>query len=273
MTDVSPNRRIRSLVLRSPEAESSTTYVASFLPTLAPASTGGFGAVVFREHGPSLPATTQGLDAYWKFSVFTDDIVELRDALVDSGRQVTEPIQFGEIGYLCHLDEPGGNAIELLQRTFKDNPAAAHASPHRLGLVTLRVTDVAASLDFYRSTLGMRLLSTMAVDDGRPDPFDLYFLGWVDAEPPMQDPSAVGNREWTYQRQSTLIELQHYRTLPEHGLTDRASSRLDHVEIEVPDLAALQRALVAAGIDTTSMGSSIQFASPDGHLFVANALA
>ena len=38
-----------------------------------------------------------------------------------SGPQVSVINQFMEVGYLCHLTDPNGFTIELLQHTFKKN--------------------------------------------------------------------------------------------------------------------------------------------------------
>ena len=35
--------------------------------------------------------------------------------------EVSDPTQFYDIGYLCHLTDPDGFSIELLQHTFEKN--------------------------------------------------------------------------------------------------------------------------------------------------------
>lgn len=45
--------------------------------------------------------------------------------------------------------------------------------------------------------------------------FYLYFLAFTDDEPPNSNPEAVENREWTYQRQCTVIELQEFVNPPQ----------------------------------------------------------
>lgn len=212
----------------------------------------------------------EGLSNYWKFSVFTDDIEHLRESLLDKGVEASEGVQFGDIGYLSHLHEPGGNAVEVIQRTFQHHAPVTPTSPTTLGLITLRVSDHEASMRFYVEGLGMRLLCTMAVQDGRPDPFDLYFLGYIDQDPPDPNPAGVLNREWLYQRQATFIELQHYRppTPTLHSTPDTAPG-LDHIVLATDDLGSLVDRVSAIGVEVeVDAGSdTISFVSPDGHLF------
>ena len=58
---------------------------------------------------------------------------------------------------------------------------------------------------FYRDTLGMKLLCR---EDVSVFGFHLYFLAFTTDEPPNPDINAEENREWTYQRPCTVIELQ-----------------------------------------------------------------
>ena len=86
--------------------------------------------------------------------------------LAEKGVESSSPAQFRDIGFVSHLTDPDGFIIELLQHDFEANHQAAvpqmeyplgqHAS---LGQVTLRVSDIEASLHFYQATLGMTLLS------------------------------------------------------------------------------------------------------------------
>ncbi|MEM8949428.1 MAG: VOC family protein, partial [Pseudomonadota bacterium] len=123
------------------------------------------------------------------------------------------PRQFGDIGYMAHLEDPEGFSIELLQHRFQANhrdgdgdPAAALGGGARIGQITLRVKDLEAALSFYRDRLGMTLLSIQPVTDYG---FTLYFLAFTEELPPASDLEAVGNREWLWQRPYTTLELQH----------------------------------------------------------------
>ncbi len=144
-------------------------------------------------------------DAYWKIGVTLSDVDSERERLRQNGIEVTEPIQFHDIGYLCHLDDPDGYTIELLQHTFEDSPPAQGAD-RTLGQISLRVRDIDASLAFYRDELGMSLLSRQRVESRG---FTLYFLAFTDESPPDPDIDAVSNREWLWQRPYTALELRH----------------------------------------------------------------
>merc|ERR1712228_248440 len=59
-------------------------------------------------------------DAYWKIGIVAPDIDELRQSLLSQNIAVGKASQFLDIGYLCHLSDPNGQTIELLQHTFFD---------------------------------------------------------------------------------------------------------------------------------------------------------
>ena len=72
--------------------------------------------------------------------------------------------------------------------------------------MTLLFFAVCFLLDrFYRDLLGMKLLCR---EDVSQFGFFLYFLAFTDDKPPNSDVNAVENREWTYQRPCTVLELQ-----------------------------------------------------------------
>jgi len=75
----------------------------------------------------------------------------------------------------------------------------------KVGQVTLRISDTERSLAFYRDVLGMRMLCWYPV---KPYGFSLYFLAFTDEEPPDSNLEGVANREWTYSRPYTTLELQ-----------------------------------------------------------------
>eukprot|EP00211_Chloroparvula_japonica_P016943 CAMPEP_0119155782 /NCGR_PEP_ID=MMETSP1310-20130426/51923_1 /TAXON_ID=464262 /ORGANISM="Genus nov. species nov., Strain RCC2339" /LENGTH=284 /DNA_ID=CAMNT_0007148387 /DNA_START=188 /DNA_END=1042 /DNA_ORIENTATION=+ len=158
----------------------------------------------------------QRSDAYWKIGLTLPDVARAVDVLREQGNAVSEPEQFRDIGFLCHLKDPAGFTIELLQHTFEDTfrvtPPLNHVKlesyplqqPVLVGQITLRVADAVRSLAFYQTLLGMRLLSIQAI----PGKFDLYFLGCTTETPPgpVASPSI---REWLWQRPYTTLELQH----------------------------------------------------------------
>lgn len=156
----------------------------------------------------------QRTDRYWKIGITLSNVDSAHAALSASGIAITEPRQFGEIGYMCHLQDPEGFSIELLQHRFKGNVAESAGDPAlpfglnaRIGQITLRVADLEAALKVYRDRLGMVLLSIQPLPEYG---FTLYFLAFTDERPPHDDLKAVGNREWLWQRPYTTLELQHF---------------------------------------------------------------
>ncbi len=152
-------------------------------------------------------------DRYWKIGVTLPNIdiayVQLRAA----GLHVSEPRQFLDIGYMCHLHDPEGFQIELLQHDFVQNRPARAGNPGEplgggagIGQITLRVTDAEAALSVYRDRVGMRLLSVQPLPQFG---FTLYFLAFTDESPPLAPLEAVANREWLWRRPYTTLELQH----------------------------------------------------------------
>ncbi|XP_078365882.1 uncharacterized protein LOC144650094 [Oculina patagonica] len=155
-------------------------------------------------------------DVYWKIGLSLVDVDTARSQLVRQGVDVTSTKQFRDIGYMCHLKDPFGYSIELLQHDFKCNfcseriqsslqPNLALGQQTHLGQITLRVSDIEKTLSFYQSALGMKLLSRQNI----PNMFDLYFLACTDEKPPSDDLNAVEIREWLWRRPYTTLELQH----------------------------------------------------------------
>lgn len=163
--------------------------------------------VADHDHAP------KGEHSYWKIGVTLADIDLARARLQARGVDVSEPLQFEDIGYLCHLADPDGHVIELLQHRFAanyvpvtprdDTPLGSDAT---FGQISLRVKNAETALDFYRERLGLTLLSRQSVPRRR---FTLYFLSAVADTPPDPDLEAVANREWLWQRPYTTLELQH----------------------------------------------------------------
>jgi len=259
--------RIEALHVNSSDLAASEAFLRAVLPGLSSTSSRSSAGLVRFSSRPSPIAATDG-NPFWKFSVFTDDLDELRAQIIDHGTAVSEPVQFGDIGYLCHLGEPGGVGIELLQRTFQSSPRVLEPQPNHLGLITLRIDDPEESAMFYEQGLGLRLLATMAVDS-RENPFDLYFFGPATDEPPSSDPSAVVNREWLYQRETTVIELQHFRRpVVAGGHRAQVESTLHHITISTNQIEQLEQELQAIGTESTdTTDGGLMFESPDGHRF------
>lgn len=162
------------------------------------------------------PPADGGANAgYWKIGVTTADVDTLVERLRSAGQRVSEPSQFRDIGYLCHLQDPDGLTTELLAHRFHN--ASPADGPLRLGQVTLRIADPKASLAFYQEQLGLTLLSVQPVEPYR---FTLYFLASTRERPPHSDLQSVDNREWLWQRPYTTLELQHrWDSVPEPART------------------------------------------------------
>ena len=149
---------------------------------------------------------------YWKIGVFVSDVDLARERIIRSGTAVSPASQFLEVGYLCHLTDPAGFTIELLQHTFQKNfvkPAPddslALGQTASIGNITTRSTNIDKSLELYQDKLGMKLLSIQEIS---PYGFTLYFLGFTDDVPPHDDLNSVDNREWLWQRPYTTLEIQ-----------------------------------------------------------------
>ena len=151
---------------------------------------------------------------YWKIGVTLADVRRAAEQLRKRGIAVSEPAQFQDIGFLCHLRDPDGHCIELLQHRFEAHfqpqPVAATEpllSEPTLAHITLRVRDIERSLAFYVETLGLHLVAQQEVASHG---FSLSFLGTGDETPPTTDWRSSAHREWLWQRTRTLIELQHF---------------------------------------------------------------
>ena len=153
-------------------------------------------------------------DRYWKIGITLPNVDIAHAQLRRAGIAVSDPVQFGEIGYMCHLCDPDGFSIELLQHAFIDNRGEGDGDPKktlgggaRVGQITLRVSDLQNALAFYRDRMGMRLLSIQPVEGFG---FTLYFLAFAEETPPNPALTAVENREWLWRRPYTTLELQHF---------------------------------------------------------------
>lgn len=146
---------------------------------------------------------------YWKIGITLPNVDLAVAQLRTAGIDVSDPRQFLDIGYMAHLSDPEGFAIELLQWDFEANrpddagdPAQPLGGQARIGQITLRTGDMAAETEAYSD---MRLLS---VQDVAPYGFDLHFLAYTDEELPDPDVNAVENREWLWKRPYTTLEFQ-----------------------------------------------------------------
>ncbi len=149
-------------------------------------------------------------ERYWKIGICLPDLDAACEQLRRKGVDVSAPHQFRDIGYMAHLHDPEGFAIELLQHDFlgrrpddAGDPMLPLGGGAHLGQITLRTGDIAAEL---AARADMALLS---VQDVAEFGFDLHFLAYTREAPPVPDLRAVGNREWLWRRPYTTLEFQH----------------------------------------------------------------
>ncbi len=149
---------------------------------------------------------------YWKIGLTMPDLDRAVAHLDRLGWAVSRPRQFLDIGYMCHLTDPSGLPIELLQQGFEgrsaDGPPGHDVGAQAtLAHLTLRAeTQEAADRDWIEGA-GMRLMSVQPIPSHG---FTLYFYAMTDDIPPAPDLTAVANREWLWRRPYTLVEVQVY---------------------------------------------------------------
>ncbi|MEM7441156.1 MAG: VOC family protein [Pseudomonadota bacterium] len=160
-------------------------------------------------------------DLYWKIALSVPDLDLAYTQLTAQGIAMSEPRQFRDVGYLAHITDPEGFAIELLDHHFKGEGPKGTADPSQLGggahlsLLTLRAAEI-ETLDQEILAIGMQPLS---VQDVSPYGFTLYFYAFTDEAPPDADLTAVENRTWVYQRPFTVLEIQHAAALQTARIT------------------------------------------------------
>lgn len=155
-----------------------------------------------------------GRDSYWKIGIVVKNLNHAFDFLASKGVSASQPSQFLDIGYLCHLRDPAGLGVELLQQGFEGNHESisdaegqhAIGGQATLAHITIRVSDLAKAKDWCEEKMKMRLMSIQEVELYG---FTLYFYTWSDDELPSEALEAVENREWLWSRPYAMLELQH----------------------------------------------------------------
>ena len=131
-------------------------------------------------------------ERYWKIGITVPNVDEAVAEVRATGATCTDGAQFKDIGYVAHLKDPEGFAIELLQFEFgrqvskQDSPDSSTAvtdaagtiqnsafASARIGQVTLRAKDKAEVLDCWVQRVGLQLLSIQPVEEFD---FELYFF-------------------------------------------------------------------------------------------------
>jgi len=203
---------------------------------------------------------------YWKIGLALQDVDVARDKIMKLGTNVSSPAQFFDIGYLCHLADPDGFSIELLQHTFEKNfvKPPLHedlilGQPCLIGQITLRCSDIEKTLGFYQHLIGMKLLSIQKVHQYG---FTLYFLAFTEENPPMEDLNSVEIREWLWQRPYTTLELQHVSGKQLQGMDD---DTLGINSMEIQASKEIKEKLISAGYAISSEDETSYFVNdPDG---------
>lgn len=161
----------------------------------------------------SFPRNSETLEGYWKIAICIKDVDIARENLIKSGIHVGAAFEVPNVAYLCHFNDPDGYCIELIQHKFQKNHIKeSEDTNYILGnkpvfcLVTYRVKDINKSLDFYTKKIGLKLYSKMDVSFRG---FNIYFLAPDIDQLPNEDVESIDNVEWLWQREFTMIELQH----------------------------------------------------------------
>lgn len=161
-------------------------------------------------------------NVYWKIGITLHDVDYAREILQSKQMNIDNPSQFEDIGYVCHLRDPNGFTIELLQHDFQEtfkaemnksvrksfNDHFPLGYPSCIGQITLQANDMDKTQTFYQDVLCMKLLSIQEVPKFG---FTLYFFAWTNENPPKSDiKDASTNREWLWKRPYTVIEIRHF---------------------------------------------------------------
>lgn len=189
------------------------------------------GARLFFRDGAVATHEAQKDGRYWKIGLTMPDLDRAVACLDKIGWPVSRPRQFLDIGYMCHLTDPAGLPIELLQQGFEgraENGPPGHdiGAQATLAHLTLRAATRAAA-DREWQGAGMTLISVQPVPSHG---FTLYFYASRDEAPPDPDLTAVANREWLWRRPYTLVEAQVYDDGRAISPVDRTMAGLREVE-------------------------------------------
>lgn len=161
------------------------------------------------------PYVPERSDLYWKIALSVPDLDLAYDQMCRAGVPCSEPRQFEDVGYLAHIADPEGFAIELIDHAFQGERGNNHCDPKALGggahlsLLTLRTADIEA-IEPDLLAAGMQKLSVQPL---HAYGFTLHFYGKPDDCPPDPQLTAIANRTWVYQRPYTVLEIQHVHDL------------------------------------------------------------
>jgi len=230
-------RRLDCLSFRVPDAQACAAFYQdvlgmSSLPRIKNKDNDGAFTVGYDPNGMKLsfhdedsscavPRQSSPKDAYWKIGIVVKNLDHAVAFFHDqNGVAVSKPAQFLDIGYLCHLTDPAGLTIELLQQGFEGDEQEIDQNQHHpiggqatLAHITFRATTNFGHIqNWCQETMNMRLLSIQPVPSFG---FTLYFYTWTENDdetssmPKPKDLTAVENRPWLWARPYGLFEIQH----------------------------------------------------------------
>lgn len=209
-------KRLSGVQLQVQDPERLARFYSDVLGMNARSGNGGWRAgyagadadLVLQPGGRPVPHSRE--ERYWKIGICLPDLDTACEQLRQKGVEVSAPHQFRDIGYMAHLHDPEGFAIELLQHDFQGcrpdgagDPALPLGGGAHLGQITLRTGDIAAELAMRAD------MTLLAVQEVAEFGFDLHFLAYTDETPPDPDLRAVANRPWLWKRPYTTLEFQH----------------------------------------------------------------
>lgn len=219
--------KLDRLTFRVPDAKACQAFYIKMLgmsilksPTMIMGYTpSGLNICFHEESAPCSMRRSTSHDAYWKIGITVKNLDRAVEFLNRQAVTVSKPTQFLDIGYLCHLQDPAGCSIELLQHGFQgDEQEIVGDDRHPIGgQATLAHVTLRSNKEIFpkiqewcTETLRMQLLSVQPV---KPFNFTLYFYGWPnDEDEPMPQPDdleAVENRPWLWARPYGILEIQH----------------------------------------------------------------
>ncbi|CCE78828.1 Piso0_000859 [Millerozyma farinosa CBS 7064] len=134
---------------------------------------------------------------------FSVDNIEAAEAqFLQKGVQFKKKLSDGRQKNIAFALDPNGYWIELIEHGSGKQADKTSAATYRFNHSMIRVRDAKASVEFYRSVCGMKLLSTRVHENAK---FTLYFLGY-DHNPEFKEntlePQDQAHREG-------IIELTH----------------------------------------------------------------
>ena len=164
----------------------------------------------------TVPVQPNRQSGYWKFTIAVGHLATAHQKLLDNGIKVSLCTVIPNLAYLCHLTDPDGYCIELIQthliENTQDNLIKTDSMTFPLGsaahmnLSTLRIKDLKHSLPFYQR-LGFELIYTYRSDERA---MTLYFLANKQSDSFNEIKYSDNIVETLWQYSDTLLEFQQF---------------------------------------------------------------